>query len=235
MDTSGQNESRHEGRTHWQGGYISCLIQQPLRLQTAHSRKTPISCSLGPVKGCSLHRGLTSVAQLLLPARVDLVSILLEGQESTLDLLMGLGILNHTITQADVAELAGLPLLPGLLTLTARDGTNLGSILVTERATTSGQDHVGVSQVLEEGWQAQGVHTTRDDGGGLLHALPLLTVVRTICLVILQHVSNVLVGGITLHLAKAHGAHVDAGSTDDSGDLGVHEGSVTTLGLRAGH
>ena len=72
-------------------------------------------------------------------------------------------------------------------------------------------------------------------GGGLLHALPLLSVVRTIGLIILQHVSNVLIGGITLHLAEAHGAHVDARSTDDSGDLGVHKGSVTTLGLGAGH
>ena len=82
--------------------------------------------TLGPVEGCSLHGGLTGVAKLLLPSRVNLVSILLEGQESTLDLLVGLGILNHTIAQANVAELAGLPLLPGLLTLTARDGTDLG-------------------------------------------------------------------------------------------------------------
>ena len=91
--------------------------------------------TLGPIERCRLHGGLTSVAQLLLPARVDLISILLEGQEGTLDLLMGLGILDHSITQADVAKLTSLPLLPGLLTLTARDGTNLGAVLVAKRST----------------------------------------------------------------------------------------------------
>ena len=96
--------------------------------QTCHCPSSS-SRTLGPVKGCRLHGGLTSVAQLLLPARVDLVGILLEGQECALDLLMGLGILDHSIAQADVAELASLPLLPGLLTLTAGDGTNLGTVL----------------------------------------------------------------------------------------------------------
>ena len=65
--------------------------------------------------------------------------------------------------------------------------------------------------------------------------LPLLTVVWAIRLIILQHVGDVLVRSITLHLAEAHGAHVDAGGTDNTGDLGVHEGSVATLCLRAGH
>ena len=65
--------------------------------------------------------------------------------------------------------------------------------------------------------------------------MELLTGVRTMCLVILQHVSNVLVRGIAFHLAEAHGADMDARSTDDTRDLGVHKGSVTKLGLRAGH
>ena len=65
--------------------------------------------------------------------------------------------------------------------------------------------------------------------------LPLLTVVWAVSLIILQHVGDVLVRGIALHLAEAHGAHVDAGGTDNTGDLGVHKGSVATLCLRAGH
>ena len=172
---------------------------------------------------------------VLLPARVDLVRIFLEGQEGTLDLLMGLGELDDAIAQADVAVLARPPCLPGLLTLTAGDGTRLGTVLVPEGATTGSQDHVGVTQVLEESRQAQRVHATRDDRGGLLHALPLLVVVRAIGRVILQHEGNVLVRGITLHLAKAHGASVDAGRADDTGDLRVHEGGVSSLGLGAGH
>ena len=108
-------------------------------------------------------------------------------------------------------------------------------VLVAKGSTTSSQDHVGVSKVLEECWQTESVHATGDDGGGLLHALPLLAVVGTIGLVILQHVGNVLVRGIALHLAEAHGANVDARGTDDTGDLGVHEGSVASLCLRAGH
>ena len=148
---------------------------------------------------------------------------------------MGLGELDDAIAQADVAVLSGPPGLPGLLTLAAGDGTRLGSILVAEGATTGGQDHVGVAQVLEEGRQAQGVHAAGDDGGGLLHALPLLVVVGAIGLIVLQHEGDVLVGGIALHLAEAHGAGVDAGRTDNSGDLRVHEGGVAALGLGAGH
>ena len=106
---------------------------------------------------------------------------------------------------------------------------------MAEGATASGQDHVGMAQVLEECWQAQGVHTTRDDGGGLLHALPLLTVVGAVSLVVLQHEGDVLVGGIALHLAEAHGAGVDARRANDSGDLGVHKGGVAALGLGTGH
>ena len=148
---------------------------------------------------------------------------------------MGLRELNHAVAEADVAILSGLPGLPGLLALSAGDGTRLGSVLVAEGATSCGQDHVGVAQVLEEGWQTQGVHATRDDGRGLLHALPLLVVVGAIGLIVLKHEGDVLVGGIALHLAEAHGAGVDAGRTDNSGDLRVHEGGVAALGLGAGH
>ena len=190
---------------------------------------------LGPIEAGRLHGGLARVAELLLPARVDLVGVLLESKESTLDLLVGLGELDDAIAQADVAILSGLPGLPSLLALAAGDGTRLGSILVAERATTGSQDHVGVAQVLEEGWQAQGIHATGDDGGGLLHALPLLVIVGAIGLIVLKHEGDVLVGGIALHLAEAHGAGVDAGRTDDSGDLRVHEGGVAALGLGAGH
>ena len=148
---------------------------------------------------------------------------------------MRLGELDDAIAQADVAVLSGPPGLPGLLTLSAGDGTWLGSILVAEGATTGGQDHVGVAQVFEEGRQAERVHATGDDGGGLLHALPLLVIVGAIGLIVLKHEGDVLVGGIALHLAEAHGAGVDAGRTDNSGDLRVHEGGVASLGLGAGH
>ena len=61
---------------------------------------------LCPVEAGRLHGGLTGVTELLLPARVDLVSILLEGEEGTLDLLVGLGELDDAIAQADVAVLS---------------------------------------------------------------------------------------------------------------------------------
>ena len=148
---------------------------------------------------------------------------------------MGLSELDDAIAQADVAVLSGLPGLPGLLALSAGDGTRLGSVLVAEGATAGSEDHVGVAQVLEEGRQAESIHATRDDGSGLLHALPLLVVVGAIGLIVLKHEGDVLVGGIALHLAEAHGAGVDAGGTDNSGDLGVHEGGVAALRLGAGH
>ena len=61
---------------------------------------------LGPVEAGRLHGGLAGVAELLLPARVDLVGVLLEGEEGTLDLLVGLGELDDAIAQADVAVLS---------------------------------------------------------------------------------------------------------------------------------
>ena len=190
---------------------------------------------LGPVKAGCLHRGLASVAELLLPSRVDLVGVLLEGQEGTLDLLVGLCELDDAVAQADVAVLACLPSLPSLFTLTARNGTRLGAILVSKGAATSGQDHIGMAQVLEEGRQAERIHAAGDNGSRLLHALPLLVIVGAIGLIVLQHEGNVLVGSISLHLAKAHGACVDAGGSDDTRNLGVDKGSVAALGLGARH
>ena len=161
----------------------------------------------------------------------NLVCILLEGQEGTLDLVVGLGELDQGIAQADVTVLPSLPGLPSLLTLTAGDGTRLGAVLVAEGATASSQDHVGVAQVLEEGRQMKSVHPARDDGSCLLYALPLLLVECAIGLVVLQHQSSVLVGRVALHLAEAHGACVDAGCTDNSGGFGARKGGVAELSL----
>merc|ERR1712216_976301 len=188
-----------------------------------------------PIEGGSLHGRLASVAKLLLPSWVDLIGILLKSEERTLKFLMRLGVLDHTIREGDLPIRTALPLLPSILALGARDRTLLWSILVAERAATGSEDHIAVAQVLEECWQSQGVHASRDDGSCLRHALPFLVVVWAIGLVVLKHEGNVLVAGITLHLAKAHGAHVDAAGTNDTTDLGVHKGSVTTLSLGAGH
>merc|ERR1712151_962226 len=178
---------------------------------------------------------LASVSKLLLPARVDLIRVLLERQERALDFFMSLRILDDTIRQADVTIGASLPQLPRLLALAARCSALLGAILVPERAAASSQDDIGVAQVLEEGWQPQGVHAARDDRRSLLHALPLLVIVRAISLVVLQHVCDALVRSIALHLAEAHGADVDAAGADDPRELRVHEGCVAALGLRACH
>merc|ERR1711977_374542 len=48
-----------------------------------------------PIEGRGLDGRLAGVAQLLLPARVDLVGVLLEGQESALELLVGLRVLDN--------------------------------------------------------------------------------------------------------------------------------------------
>merc|ERR1712060_517646 len=50
--------------------------------------------TLLPIEGRRLDGRLASVPQLLLPTRVDLVGVLLEGQERALELLMRLGILD---------------------------------------------------------------------------------------------------------------------------------------------
>mmetsp|Transcript_39195 Transcript_39195/g.99544 ORF Transcript_39195/g.99544 Transcript_39195/m.99544 type:complete len:477 (+) Transcript_39195:555-1985(+) len=147
---------------------------------------------------------------------------------------MGLGVFDHTVGQRDVAISAGLPHLPRLLTLTARRRTLLRSVLVTESTATSGQNDVGMTEVLEESRQTQSIHATRDDRSCLLHALPILVVVWAIRLVLLQHERDVLIRGVSLHLAEGHGADMDAAGADDAGDLGVDEGRVATLRLRAG-
>mmetsp|Transcript_78150 Transcript_78150/g.171343 ORF Transcript_78150/g.171343 Transcript_78150/m.171343 type:complete len:728 (+) Transcript_78150:314-2497(+) len=188
-----------------------------------------------PAEARGLQVGLASVSELLLPARVDLIGIVLEGQESTLQFLVSLRILDHTLAERHVSVLAVLPILPGLLRLAAGDGTRLRTVLVAEGTSTSSQDDVGVPQVVEESWEPQSVHAARNDGSGLLHAFPLLMVVRAICGVLLQHVGDVLVAQLALHLAEGHGADVDPAGSQDTGHLRVHEGSVATLALRAGH
>merc|ERR1711941_54841 len=192
------------------------------------------SSLLLPVKRSSLDGRFPSVPQLFLPPRVDLVCIFLESQECTLQLFVGLGILNDAIGQADIAIHASFPEHPRLLSLAAGDRTLLGPILVAESTTTSCQDDIGVGEVFEEGGKAESVHATRDDGCSLDHALPLLVVVGAISLVLLQHVSNALIRSIALHLAKTHGADVDATSPDDPGDFGVHKSRVSALSLGTG-
>merc|ERR1712050_212960 len=170
---------------------------------------------------------------LLLPAGVNLIRILLESQESALDLLMCLRILNDAVRKADVTVGARLPQLPRLLSLAAGRSALLRPILVPEGTATGRQDHVGVAQVLEECRQAQSVHPTGDDGGGLLHALPLLVIVGPRRLIVLQHECDALVRCIALHFAEAHGTHMDATGTDYTRELCVHEGGVSTLSLGA--
>merc|ERR1712060_117988 len=100
--------------------------------------KGPATFSLSglllPVEAGGLHGRLAGVAQLLLPAREDLVS--------ALQVLVRLGVLDHAIDQAHVTIGAGLPQLPRLLALTARDGTLLRPVLVAEGAAAGSQDHV---------------------------------------------------------------------------------------------
>merc|ERR1712061_714362 len=111
-----------------------------------------------PIEARRLDRRLASISKLLLPARVDLIGVLLECEERALDFFMSLRILDDTVRQADVTIGARLPQLPRLLALAARCGALLGAILVPERTATSCQDNIRVAQVLEEGWQPQGVH-----------------------------------------------------------------------------
>merc|ERR1719433_2488254 len=95
-----------------------------------------------PVERSSLDGRLPSVPKLFLPARVDLVCILLEGEECTLQLFVGLGILNDAVGQTDIAIHASFPEHPCLLALAAGDGSLLGPILVAKSAATSCQDNV---------------------------------------------------------------------------------------------
>ena len=61
---------------------------------------------------------------------------------------------------------------------------SLGSVLVQQADTLGGLDDVGVTQVVEEAGQTQGVHATGDDGGGVItsysiHYTKLYDTVRT--------------------------------------------------------
>merc|ERR1719284_1469409 len=146
---------------------------------------------------------------------------------------MRLRVLDDAVREAQVTIDSRLPQLPRLLALAAGRSALLWPILVPEGTATGSQDHVGVAQVLEECRQAQSVHPTGDDGGGLLHALPLLVIVGPRRLIVLQHECDALVRCIALHLAEAHGTDMDAAGTDDTRELCVHEGGVPTLRLRA--
>merc|ERR1719284_2084356 len=105
---------------------------------------------------------------------------------------MRLRVLDDAVREAQVTIDSRLPQLPRLLALAAGRSALLRPVLVPEGTAAGSQDHVGVTQVLEERRQAQSVHPTGNDGGGLLHALPLLVVVRAIREVILQHECDTL-------------------------------------------
>merc|ERR1719220_910719 len=151
------------------------------------------SSLLLPVERSSLHGRLPRVAELFLPSGVDLVGVLLECQEGSLQLFMRLGVLNDTIRQAAIAIHASLPKHPRLFALAAGHGPLFWAVFVAKGATASCQDNVRVAEILEEGWQPECVHTTGYDGCGLDHALPLLVVVGAISFVLLQHVSDAFV------------------------------------------
>merc|ERR1719414_2950976 len=191
------------------------------------------SCLLLPVERRRLHRRLARVAEFLLPAWINLVCIFLECQESTLEFLVRFCVLDDSVRQTHIAVHASLPEHPCLLALTARNCTLLGPILVSESATTGGQNDVGMAQVLKEGRQAKSVHATGNDWSCLNHTLPFLVVVGPVGLVLLQHVCDALVGCIPLHLAEAHGADMDAARPDDTGELGMYECGVSSLCLWA--
>ena len=108
------------------------------------------------------------------------------------------------MTPSERETLPNLPasLHPRLLALTARVSALLGSILVAEGTAAGCHNDVGVAQILEERWQSQGIHSARDDGRRLRHALPLLVVIRAIRLFFLQHERDVL--------SEAHGSNMDA-------------------------
>mmetsp|Transcript_39372 Transcript_39372/g.85997 ORF Transcript_39372/g.85997 Transcript_39372/m.85997 type:complete len:218 (+) Transcript_39372:3-656(+) len=146
-----------------------------------------------PIEGCSLDRGLSRVPELFLPAGIDLIRVLLEGQEGALDLLMRLCVLNHAIGKGDIPIDSSLPHDPCCLALAARRGSLLRAVLVAEGSSASRQNHIGMTQILEEGRKTQCVHASRDDWSGLWHALPLLVVVWPISVVLLEHECNVLV------------------------------------------
>merc|ERR1719220_562525 len=191
------------------------------------------SSLLLPVEGSSLHGRLPRVAKFFLPSGVDLVGVLLECQEGSLQLFMRLGVLNDTIRQAAIAIHASLPKHPRLFALAAGHGPLFWAVFVAKGTTTSCQDNIRVAEILKECREAESIHAARDDGRSLNHALPLLVVVGAISFVLLQHVCNALIRSITLHLAEAHCADVDAAGPDNPRDFSVHESRVSTLSLGA--
>ena len=64
--------------------------------------------------------------------------------------------------------------------------------------------------------------------------MPFLMVVRAVSGIALDHVGDVAVVLAAFHLAVAHGADVDAGSTLQARHLGQHEGGVAAHGRRRG-
>mmetsp|Transcript_52714 Transcript_52714/g.146870 ORF Transcript_52714/g.146870 Transcript_52714/m.146870 type:complete len:456 (-) Transcript_52714:597-1964(-) len=172
----------HQGKI----GVTARLVERPSRDDALLAARRPGRPDerrrrlLLPIERRRLHRRLARVTELFLPSRVDLVGVLLEGQERPLDFFVRLRVLDDAVGEADVAVGTSLPQLPRLLALAARRGTLLRPVLVAERPPACGQDHVGVAQVLEERGQPEGVHAAGNDRRGLLHALPLLVIVRPV-------------------------------------------------------
>ena len=105
---------------------------------------------------------------------------------------------------------------------------------MAEGAAACGQDQVGVAEVLEEARHPERVHAAGDDRRGRVHPRPFLMVERAVGAVVGDHVGHKLVGGLTLHLAIAHGAGVDARRALKPRHLGQHEGGVAAHRLRRG-
>src|SRR5450759_1884714 len=156
-------------------------------------------------------------AQLFAPSRIQHVRVFWEGLERTREFLVLLRVLNRIG--------AGRP---AFVRLTQRNRAGSRGVDVAVRTATCGIDHVAVAEVFEEAWQTQRVHTAGDDRGSRLHAQPLLMVVRTIGRIALDHISDVAVIMTAFHLAVAHRADVNAGSTLQTGELRQHERGVTT-------
>jgi len=106
---------------------------------------------------------------------------------------------------------------------------------MAERSSSGRQDDIRMSQVLKESRETQCVHTTRDYGSCLNHALPFLLIVWSLCHIILKHVCNQLIRSVTLHFSKTHSSNVDAAGTNDAGYFGVHKCCVSPLRLWAGN
>ncbi len=167
--------------------------------------------------------GLLVDAQFVAPAREELVGIAREGFECARELYVLLGVLDRIGSG-----------LPALIGLAQRLGASCRRVDMAVGAAARGVDHVAVAQVLEEAGQAQRVHAAGNDGGGGLHAVPLLIIDRALALVALDHVGDVAVVALAFHLAVTHGADVDAGGALQAAHLGQHKGGVAALGTGRG-